>query len=280
MRNRQAVTWGIVLGLYCHLFLAILRGGLDDYTNVFRPAILAGEPYADGLLYWYPPWNTVVLQLLPETVALAIIWGFSILVVLVLSKQWNTPPWIVLLSPVFLNAMVVACPFEALFFLGISLTLSGSGVGLGLCLVMFKPQLALLVVPLVIVRKGLKSLGWPLWMVAVVTCVDYLVTGRFWLIPWWENLQRVDVGSAYNVALWPALGVLSLLWVPLGAWLFVRAQGNFRRELWLATAGSLLFSPYWAAYSLWPLVAMVGGLMGNANSKCERRITCQDYQLG
>lgn len=284
MTYHRAIEYGLALGLFVALVVMALPGAGDDFSAVLRVAVREANPYTVDLpacrSFVYPIWNVTLLRLLavlPREVGLCIVWLVSLGAVLTLSRYWYTPAWVVLVSPVFLCGLFWGQPFEALAFMGLTLILMGRP-GLGLCLLIFKPQLAVGAI-LYVAASSWRSLLYPAGMVLCITTGDWLVTGRLWVFDWWLALRAACLPG--NCSLWPSLSLLSFLWVPVTIWFLLRwAKGDARRELWIVTAAGMLMTPYWGAYSLWPLVAMVGGLMGNANSKCKRRITCQDCQLG
>lgn len=230
----------------------------DDMTVVLCPAALAQRPYTAGFLY--PIWTLYLLRAfccMPRwSATLAAVW--SVLVVLVCSGTWRTLTWVPLLAPPFLLGLVWGHPFEAVVFLGLTLIARGHA-GWGLALLAFKPQLGL--VPGLYVawahRREWKTFVPLAVLVIVTTSLDLaLGEGRFWVVPFYRATSMV-VNASWNMSLWQAFRWMSLLWLPIGGWA-LSSQGDVRRRLAMAYAIGLLLVPYWAAYSLWPLVAMAG----------------------
>lgn len=268
--NINAVSAGIALGLVVFLLVAIAPAGRDDYSKVFYPATQVKEPYNANSYFWYPVWNLWslhILALLPRQVALLVIWLFNCTVVFWICPHWRTSPWVVFISPPFFVAMLFGHPFEAIFVAGITFVLIGWAqspilVGLGLCLMLFKPQLAVvpgLLISLEILRvKQLRlALLFPIALAAFSTTADFALTGRLWIIPFLQVLHQPHK-VLWNASLWGTFQYFSLLWIPLGIWLLRQMRGYWNRRLFVAITISLLVVPYWWAASLWPLVAMLG----------------------
>jgi len=270
----RAWEWGLALAFLVALVLWMAPLGMDDFSAVFWPAGRAsGDPYASGV-YFYPIWNTWMLRVLaiyPPQFGLSFLWACSIVYVVALAPVWGTPSWIALLCPPFLMAMLYGHPFDAMVLVGVTLLWSGwdrqeawwMGIGLALCL--FKVQLGLVpalvaTYQMVFRARGRRWLGLaiPAGMVSLATWLEWVFYGRLWVGPWLEALcQAPKVAEAYNVAAVLKLHWFWFLWLPIGLWFLPQVQG-FRRRLWIAMALNLLISPYWAGYSLYPLVAMAG----------------------
>lgn len=269
----RAWEWGLGLGLLVALVVWVAPLGMDDFSAVFWPAGRAGDPYASEV-YFYPVWNTWMLRVLaisPRQFGLCFLWACSIVYVIALAPVWDTPSWMALLSPPFLMALLYGHPFEAMTFVGVTLLWSGwdrrqawwMGIGMALCL--FKVQLG--IVPalvaayqLVFRARGRRwlSLAIPMGMVGLATLGEWVCYGRLWVGPWLEALSRASGGAGQcNVSAVLKMGQVWFFWLPIGLW-FLSTVQSFRRRLWVAMALSLLVSPYWAGYSLWPLVAMAG----------------------
>lgn len=272
MRRVSAAEIGMALGLLIGLILVVMPLGKDDFSRVFWPAAQLDEPYSYPLWYPYPAWNTWYLHLFAlysRETGLLYIWILTLAFMFRFVRVWGTPAWVVLISPPFLFGMFFGHPFEALFFVGISLCVIGLErddtliTGVGLCLMLFKPQLAFLP-GLFICLALLKQGRWegpaiPLAWIGVITAFDWIYTERLWIDPWLEVMRQMPAVEHWNASLWIGFYWGSLLWVPVGIWALLKmARGNTAKELWVVTAAGLLLSPYWAGYSLWPLVAMSG----------------------
>lgn len=271
MTRVRMIEVGIALGLVIALILLVTPTEQDDFSRVFRPAGQGRDPYASGV-YFYPAWNTWILRggaLLPRAVGLALVWTLNVIVVLACTPVWATPGWMGLLSPPFIACLFFGHPFEAAVFAGLSLASIGYRdghawmMGLGLALCMFKPQMGLL--PAVWVglcmlgtQAGRRAWWIPTSLVLATTILDWGFSGQLWMGPWWRVIQQApQVVVEWNASLVQGFHFFSVLWLPIGLWLCYKIE-NFQRRLWLAMAIGLLVSPYWAGYSLWPLVAMAG----------------------
>ena len=269
----QAVQLGLGLGFVGALVLIVSPMGVDDFSEVFWPAGRAADPYASGV-YFYPVWNTWMLRalaLFPRQFGLCFLWACSMVYVLTLAPVWDTPSWVALLAPPFLTAMFFGHPFEAMVFVGVSLLWLGwrwrqaGWMGMGIALCLFKPQLGLLpalvgAYTLAFCAGGRRwaGLAIPVGMVCLATLLEWVFYGVVWVSPWWEAMRQAPkVAAAWNVSALLTLRVFWFLWLPIGLWFLPKVQG-FRRRLWVAMALGLLISPYWAGYSLYPLVAMAG----------------------
>lgn len=230
---------------------------LDDMTTSFCPNALAAKPYNAGFLY--PVWTLYLLKAVCCTsrwaATLAGVWSVS--VVLVCSGKWRTPAWMLLLAPPFLVGLFWGHPFEAFVFLGLTLVVRGH-VGWGLALLAFKPQLG--VVPGLYVawthRREWKTFAPLVLLIIAITGLDLVLMGRGWWLPFYQAIgPMADV--SWNVSFWRVFRWLSLLWLPIGSWALFSQEG-VRKRLFVAYLLGLLLMPYWAVYSLWPLVAMMG----------------------
>jgi hypothetical protein len=268
----RAWEWGLGLGLIISMAIMVTPTGVDDFSQVFWPAGRAGDPYASGL-YFYPVWNTWVLRVLalfPREVGLGLIWSCNVVYVITFALVWDTPPWMALLAPPFLTAMLFGHPFEALVLIGVSLLWLGWRwdrawlLGLGLVFCLFKPQLGFL--PALVGAYTLASSrrrgwsGWaiPMGFVCLATLLEWAVYDGLWWGPWWRAMRQApEVTAAWNASFVQGFHLFSVLWLPIGLWLLSKVE-DLRRRLWVAMALGLLISPYWAGYSLYPLVAMAG----------------------
>lgn len=282
---------GMAIGLVVAL---ILMAGLatDDFSLVFWPAGRMSDPYASEL-YYYPVWNTWVLRgvaLLPRVVGLALVGAFNVIVVLACSPVWETPGWLVFIAPPFFFGFLSGHPFEAVVFAGVSLACVGwrrrkAGLmGLGLALCLFKLQLGLLPALVVVYwisgSRESRWLAWaiPIGMIVATTLLDWGLYGQLWLGPWWGAVQRVPE-VVWNVSPVRVFGVFSAVWIPIGLWFGYNVQ-DFQRRVWLAMAVSLLISPYWGGYSLWPLLAMAGCWRGRREEYpiCKPALPCDSCE--
>lgn len=273
----KAIEWGIALGLLVAMVIMVLPTGRDDFSVHLWPAGRTLQPYS-VTRYWYPvpcTWVLRLLGLLPREVALIVVWLIDILVCLWACKVWRTPAWVVLLSPVFLPALVYGHLFDAVFLAGLTLALLGweyvpsrwDWVGSGMALMLFKPQLAwvpcLMFFLMVAFWPGMRrALLVPFMMGVVTTLADYLLTGQWWIVPFVQGLQVAgSMNMGWNDSLWRLLGPFSLLWLVPVLWLASKVQ-CFRREVWLCLLLGLLISPYFGIFSLWPVLATAGCLVG------------------
>lgn len=237
----------------------------DDMVAILCPAVKTAEPYRIGNGFFYPIWTLHLLRIFCHashwTGVLAGTW--SILVVLTCTEYWYVPAWVALISPPFLWGIGFCHPFEALTFLGLTLAVvywykNEWLVGIGLALMAFKPQLGF--VPGLYIawqhRREWRIFLPPILLILGTTCLDFVLTDRLWIIPFYRMTQST-VDLPWNSSLWDSFGWLSLLWLPIGIWALL-AQKSERKRLFITYILGLLLMPYWAAYSLWPLIAMVG----------------------
>jgi hypothetical protein len=258
MKRLTAITPGVALALIVALAIWVLPQGHDDFTQVLWPAARAREPYAPGCHFWYPAWSLYLLKCvawLPPHVGLVLVWLCSLGLLLICCQRWGTPGLLVLCAPPFLWGMIWGEPFEALILVGLTLASTGRE-GLGLMLLMVKPQLGLVPGLVALARKPRAALP-AIAVAAGITALDWALTGRLWLIPYWQAMTAAEDFALWNAGPWRVFGVFSLLWLPPGLWMLL-SQKDEHRRLFVAYALGLLLSPYWAIYSLWPLVAMAG----------------------
>jgi hypothetical protein len=284
LKRSQAVEFGIALGLIIGLALVVAPLGRDDFSRFFWPVGRGANPYGPGTFFWYPVWNVLVLRLaclLPRVACLVLIWALNVGVVLWVSRAWDTPAWVTLVSPPFVWAMLLGHPWEAVVLAGLTLALRGwqrgQGwmVGLGLALMLFKPQIGVWPGLLIVLAlsgsregQGRKWLLVPAGLVIASTVADFAISGRWWMISLWQELPFMGQGeNIINHSLTVTFGWANLLWLPVVGWLLwqlrARFVGDSRRELWVAVAVGFLLGPYWSAYSLWPLVTMAGCWLKN-----------------